>query len=847
MAWFLFKLLGIPVAQNERLAESSIEWHPMLHPALLIGIGILLCVLTVWIYRKEDAAVAKWKRLGMAFLRMILFGLILLVMARPVLSYGVETSIRRRLAIVVDDSLSMSMTDPRREADDKKRAAIALGLMPLPPTTQAFEKAVYSEDKFPAEMIGKLRTLTRIEAVKNVLASPKSEMLTKLASEFDLDFYTISANNSGNRDVVTGEAANNSGSGSASTMESLRLSQWMNLVKPSTTATAIGDKLQSLISRTRGQPMAGIFLITDGGNNSGIDPMIAARMARYEGIPIYTYGVGITHPRDIIVEEIKTPGDVTFVDDQVPVTVRVKSQNLNGETGKLILRLNDKVVDSADIVFGNDQSDKSDQLVSLKFTPTAKGDFNLSASIMVRDDEMEKANNESAKPLRVVDNKIRVLLVERQPRWEFKYLMQQLLRDRRIDLRVLLLDGDPGISKGEKSPYVTEFPKLKAELHEKYDVLILGDVDPKTFSPQQLNNIHEFVTVTGGGLIMIAGQQFSPMNYAGTAIEKMLPVELEPPRATVGTGSLTGEVFDKPRRLELTAAGKRSEMLKLAEVEAESNLRWSQLPPVFWTARVGRIKPGAESLLADADPIKASHSEKMPVVALQQYGMGQVIYIGTDNTWRWQRNKGADFYVAVWGQMLQHLAMPHLLGSKRTQITADKAGYSVGDKITIYARLYNASYDPIIEPTVQGMLSPVDIKSGATSQPAAEAVILRPVANQKGMYKAEVIARDPGQYKFHIDKPADTSVKIDLSIKVPTVEAGDTAMNEPLLREIANVTDGKFFREENLWQLPGEIQKKNQKLFWPRQIELWSTMPMLLAMMTVACMEWLFRKLLQLK
>jgi len=129
--------------------------------------------------------------------------------------------------------------------------------------------------------------------------------------------------------------------------------------------------------------------------------------------------------------------------------------------------------------------------------------------------------------MKVVDDKIKVLLVDQSPRWEFKYLMQQMLRDRRVDLKVFLVDGDPGIARGDTTPYIAEFPKNRAGLNDKFDVMILGDVDPKAFTADQLKNISEFVSISGGGMIMIAGRQHAPNAYANTPIDKMLPVEIE--------------------------------------------------------------------------------------------------------------------------------------------------------------------------------------------------------------------------------------------------------------------------------------------------------------------------------
>ena len=59
---------------------------------------------------------------------------------------------------------------------------------------------------------------------------------------------------------------------------------------------------------------------------------------------------------------------------------------------------------------------------------------------------------------------------------------------------------------------------------------------------------------------------------------------------------------------------------------------------------------------------------KMPVIAVQQYGLGQVMFIGTDNTWRWRKNAGDFYYTAVWGQIAQRVSIQRLLGEVRDPV-----------------------------------------------------------------------------------------------------------------------------------------------------------------------------------
>src|SRR6185436_19899339 len=116
-------------------------------------------------------------------------------------------------------------------------------------------------------------------------------------------------------------------------------------------------------------------------NNSGSQPRDAAAIARQENVPLFIYGVGITSPRDIIIQNLFAP-DVTFVKDEVPVTVRVRAQGLAGETSELQLKLGDQVVATQTITYAGD----GEQVVPMKFTPQSLGEFELTASIEPRAD-----------------------------------------------------------------------------------------------------------------------------------------------------------------------------------------------------------------------------------------------------------------------------------------------------------------------------------------------------------------------------------------------------------------------------------------------------------------------------
>src|SRR5438105_14333446 len=99
-----------------------------------------------------------------------------------------------------------------------------------------------------------------------------------------------------------------------------------------------------------------------------------------------------------------------------------------------------------------------------------------------------------------------------------------MIRDKPIDISCLLTSADPTCRQEGDIP-ITRFPESIEELMA-YDVVLIGDVDPRQFSDAQLQLISDFVSKKGGGFGMVAGMRFSPAAYRNTALEALLPVNI---------------------------------------------------------------------------------------------------------------------------------------------------------------------------------------------------------------------------------------------------------------------------------------------------------------------------------
>ena len=393
----------------------------------------------------------------------------------------------------------------------------------------------------------------------------------------------------------------------------------------------------------------------------------------------------------------------------------------------------------------------------------------------------------------------------------------------------------------------------------KYDAVILGDVDPHALGNEQQERLSDLVSTAGAGLIFIAGKNFMPDSYRGTPLESLLPIEFE-------GSSATDEPAPQAVPLHLTPAGETSPLMRLADEQEDNEGIWKNLPGIYWDAQVGSAKPAAEVMLTDPSPGKETRSGAMPVLASQNYGRGETLFVGTDETWRWRRNVGEKYYTRFWGQVLIHFGLPRLLGASRlTQLTTDRKDYASGDRVTISGRLYRDGFEPVLDPTVEGTLTiKADAGISPTGADLTKEVTLQALPGKPGEYEAETVVTTPGIYTFSTTR--DPSAALNFRVSVPRLEFGETALNVALLQKMAATSGGAFYREEDVYKMleparissgpdlssnrdnvPDGLGRASDAIPSPQEVEL-AFSPLYFALMIlVATAEWILRKRWRLK
>ena len=147
-------------------------------------------------------------------------------------------------------------------------------------------------------------------------------------------------------------------------------------------------------------------------------------------------------------------------------------------------------------------------------------------------------------PISIREEKLRVLVVESLPRWEYRYLRNALSRDPGVELSCLLFH--PGLDKvgGGNKDYIKEFPSALEEL-AKFDVVFLGDVgvEGNQLTPEHCRLLRGLVEFQASGLVFMPGMQGRQFSLLETPLEDLYPVVLDDAQPS-GWGSRTPSHFN---------------------------------------------------------------------------------------------------------------------------------------------------------------------------------------------------------------------------------------------------------------------------------------------------------------
>jgi hypothetical protein len=593
--------------------------------------------------------------------------------------------------------------------------------------------------------------------------------------------------------------------------------------------TSLPRMLDSAYRETLGEYCPGIVLLTDGADNSPepLDPVLD--LLRRRRIPVYVCGIGQETARDLAATDMLAD-DVVFINEKAKLFVILTQTGYVGQDAELKLTLGETEVYS-----GRHRLDADGEIsLPIEYIPPTKGTYTLTATLTALPGEATLENNRYTKTVRVIDEKIRILMLFGMPSWEFRYLSGSFDRDERVALKTYLAEVDRRIFRRgtEQERFLPELPKTADELNANYDIVLISRTDVTTLPTSFQEALLEFVRDRGGAMVLLSDPGSVPFSLKGTPLEALLPVNLGDQPARTYKEELFSPIT-VPWRAALTEEGSGHQLMAFAGSREENRKIWAELPPLYFVYRPGRVKPGAITLM---QLTPENGGDPVPGLAYQNFGKGLVLYLGADATWRWRKEFGDRYFRDFWGRAAQFLGLPHLLGEPaQSAILVSQENCVVGERIPIRAKLSNpGDFTPYMNE------DGVDLT--VLEQDVERSVRLLPIPDRPGLYRGAYLPESPGDLVLRL--PEHFNAKpMDLRISRRQAEFRTPGMRRDGLEKIADVTGGTFF-------LPGQENELLAALWQgrPRQpaqlaLTLWDSLPLALLALLLLVGEWLFRKL----
>jgi uncharacterized membrane protein len=808
-----------------RLLDAPEAW-------IVVLLVLPACAALAWLaYARES--IRPGARRILSLLRLAAILLLVAVLFRPVFVSRREEIRPAEVLVLVDDSASMLRSDAYASDESARKTLSSLAGRPAEGCTRLdLAAAALSKKLLPG--IAKNGYVTRLYRF--------SERLDPLAEG---QLAAAPAPTSGAA-PTTAPAANAKDAGPG--------------LSGRGAATHIGSALAAAIAGQRGRNVTDVVIVSDGRNNGGTQPAEAARAAAASGIPVHTLVVGDTRPeRNVMVEIAESPPSV-LEGDEIEITARVTARGTQGiPTARVLLEeIDPSGGPSGGPGGGGTGRPLAEEEVPLSEagarvvllapptptdSPTNERRFRVSVPPIegetLRDDNAVEVN------VHIAPEKIRVLYVDAYPRYEYRYLHTLLQRsDVNLATQCYLLSATPDFPQESSRdlPSLTAVPTDRKELLDHYDVVILGDLNPYAISPDPsrceefMNSLHEFVE-RGGGLLAIAGEYDNPRSFAGTPLEELLPVVLDPTAATGIEGTLT-----KSWHPRLEDPADPHEVVRLVPDAAKNRALWEEdggLSGFYWFSPVLRAKPGAQVLLRH--PEEGNASGRYPLLVAGWFPAGRTLFVGFDETWRWQYRYGTRYHERFWRNAVRWVALSRLRsGDRRVQLDALKARYDLDERVTLEARVLDEDYRPSERPEQSVRLTAPD---GTSTHMDLQRVPERP-----GLYRANFDVERPGLYSASIDLSAESggvhAATTVFEVTLPSRENADPSPDPQALGEVSALSRGKALDlahvDELLAQFPGHEERRE-----PISSELddaWDQWGTLLLALVLLSAEWVLRK-----
>ncbi len=610
----------------------------------------------------------------------------------------------------------------------------------------------------------------------------------------------------------------------------------LNDLKPTAPSTRIGDSLKQLSEETSDLPIGAVVLLSDGDDNTGGISADAINALRARHIPVHTVGFGRERAAHDVELDDAVVAPRALADSRIAAKITFHQRGY--AAAKINLAVRDvttgqpKVLASRAVTLGPDGNVQTETLM---FDIGGAGARTLQIAAIPLAGEENTANNTLTRVVNVGSDPRRILYVEGEPRWEFKFIREAEEGDRMVHIASMVRTSENKIYRqgiSDPKELASGFPARAEDLFA-YQGLIIGSVEAGYFTPAQQELIREFVDRRGGGLLLLGGQfSLADGGWNASNLTDLFPTTL-PTQAGTFHREADPRNGTTHTTAELAPAGMDSIITRLLDDPAANAAKWKTLPYLMDYEDPGTPKPGAAVLANMITP----EGRKLPLLITENFGRGKTAIMATGGSWRWQMSLplGDTAHDLFWQQLLRWVVSDtpgHVTASVPAQMLLDNGA------VTLTADVRDQQYNPAPDAKVEAhILGP----SGVSAL-----VEMSPVPDNPGQFQAAWSAPKTGAYLTEVTAQRNAT---ELGRDVLTFQRMDgvaenfhTEQNRDLLERLATQTGGQYWKPADLGKLASAIPYSEAGVTMRETKDLWDLPLVFLVLLLLRFSEWWLRR-----
>ena len=558
----------------------------------------------------------------------------------------------------------------------------------------------------------------------------------------------------GERVHVVSFAANayNAGQASPLTLRNV-LRHAMN---PTGKATNITAGLMTAAHQMNSPTSSKVLVVSDGRQNMGPDPGPIARLMLARGTPTYALcvGAGFNSPR-VRIQAVNAPTWI-FKHEKMHAVALVSIRDMADHPVKIYLYRNGKLIDSRTLLATSQHSVRT---VRFSNTLNSPGVYWYQLRIGHVAGALYHGKVQKSFRVTVRRDKLQVLVVDNQPRWEYQYLVNYFSRSVRVHLQAVLLHPatisgvappKPVAASPSNSLYAASILPKGKKAWGQFNLIILGDIPPSSLSAADQQALAYAVETQGSALVLIAGQNYMPGAWKGTALAGLMPVRLKP----VWAPSVMREQERSGFAPLLTPEGVESDLSDLGMDRSRNNRFWRDMPRWYWHSTFTDARPDARVLWMIGNPggpgsNSGEGDHQRALLATVSAGAGRVLYLASDQTWRMRSDDGHNLENAFLAQLVKWAVGTQLpVGGKWVRFGTNRTRYRFGQTVHVRARVLHTNLLPDAHLRFQVRARLIHSRRNPKEVGAMQSASMIATPGSPGFYSGVLTGLEPGSYSI---------------------------------------------------------------------------------------------------